>query len=1139
MKNTAIKVAALLVCTLLVLGLLPAFVPVALAEGETPNPTAEGYYWSKDETGVTITYYVGTDANISIPSRIDGADVVKIGDGAFSQASIRNAIIPEGVTEIGMYAFYNCPRLTTVTLPASLVTIGQDVFGYCVNLVGFELSSGNASFTLDGNGVLFDAEKTRLIISPPVNSRTSYTVPDTVTSIDPSAFSNNSKLVNITIPDTVTAIGMGAFYNCSSLTVLTLPDGIETIGDAMFQNCVSLQTLSLPEGLKSIASAAFYNCSSLTNVTLPSGLESIGSSTFSQSGITGISIPSTTESIDDSAFSYCASLAEFTVESSNTVFQSRDGVLFKIKNARDESMLGLFQYPSAKSGAEYVIPEETTYLYPGSFNACDNLESVSIPENIGFADPNNPEYGTAADFSAFRTCAKLSTFLTPGEHNKFRAVDGVLYSSDMSYLYYYTMTKPDIEFELPREVNDIRCFFTDCKSIEAFTVEEGNVSYFARDGVLYDVKGINTEPEYQIVVMFGYPQGKTDELLTIPPKIEYPAGSGNEYTLGLEVGSIAGNKYIKHVVYAPGNRCVGSHQFGNCVNLEQVDIPEGVTRIGLCVFYNCPKLKSITIPASVECIEEQAFEGCTGLKTVTFAGGGTAAKAGAKSAAAGASLTTIQNGAFTDCKSLTSLDIPSSVTEIGSSVFAGCDSLAAINVGSGNTVYSSQSGVLYDRTGAVLLQYPMNKPGSVFIVPASVRLIADGAFADFRNLTKIGIPASVQTIDTFAFPPDAKNRLTIYGTAGSQAQLYAQRAGIPFSTQALQCKVTFDSRLGSAVPAQTVTAGSKAAAPANPTRSGYVFGGWYQDTACTKPWNFTVDAVTRDITLYAKWTAIQKPTPSAYLSGIKLSAGALSPAFKSTVTKYTVTLKETDAGVTITPVKAYSGAVMTISGARVSSKTIAVKNGKSVTVTVRVQYGRTTKTYTLTVKRPKSTDNRLSSLKVSAGALSPAYHPTVTSYTLTLPESTSRVTVTAAKSSPLATISGTKRTYSLKNGQTVYDKIKVRSQSGVTKTYTVAITRAKSTNADLAYLKTSSSRYPLKPAFKTGTTSYAITLPKSVPSVRLYWKAAGYKAVATVDGRALSSKTISLKNGQSCTVIVTVKSQAGNTKTYTIVINRE
>ena len=74
------------------------------------------------------------------------------------------------------------------------------------------------------------------------------------------------------------------------------------------------------------------------------------------------------------------------------------------------------------------------------------------------------------------------------------------------------------------------------------------------------------------------------------------------------------------------------------------------------------------------------------------------------------------------------------------------------------------------------------------------------------------------------------------------------------------CNVVFNSNGGSSVVAQTLVINNKATKPTDPTKSGYTFGGWYKDSACTTAYDFD-SAVTADITLYAKWTAVSTPDP--------------------------------------------------------------------------------------------------------------------------------------------------------------------------------------------------------------------------------------------------------------------------------------
>ena len=135
------------------------------------------------------------------------------------------------VTSIAERAFYNCSRLTSVTIPNSVTSISWDTFANCSRL-------------------------------------TSVTIPNSVTSIGGEAFYNCSSLTSVTIGNGVTNIGSHAFYNCSSLTSVTIPNSVTSINDYTFYNCSSLTSVTIPESVTSIGSYAFANCSSLTQLIL-------------------------------------------------------------------------------------------------------------------------------------------------------------------------------------------------------------------------------------------------------------------------------------------------------------------------------------------------------------------------------------------------------------------------------------------------------------------------------------------------------------------------------------------------------------------------------------------------------------------------------------------------------------------------------------------------------------------------------------------------------------------------------------------------------------------------------------------------------------------------------------------------------
>ena len=138
--------------------------------------------------------------------------VTSIGMYSFNGCQrLTSLTIPDSVTNISSYAFYNCYGLTSVTIPASVTSIGQAPFGYCTGLTGVTVEPGNPAFCNDEYGVLYNKEMTRLIQYPAGNQRTSFTVPDGITSIDNVSFIHSGNLTEVIVPGSVTTIGENTF----------------------------------------------------------------------------------------------------------------------------------------------------------------------------------------------------------------------------------------------------------------------------------------------------------------------------------------------------------------------------------------------------------------------------------------------------------------------------------------------------------------------------------------------------------------------------------------------------------------------------------------------------------------------------------------------------------------------------------------------------------------------------------------------------------------------------------------------------------------------------------------------------------------------------------------------------------------
>ena len=234
--------------------------------------------------------------------------------------SLTSYTIPNYVTEIGDYAFYQICSVTSYTIPANIVKIGKQAFAG-TTFTGITFASGSklkvieekafysnhiTSITLPegleiiGNSVFELSYATAITISIPSTVKNiGYKVATnnvgsiTVSSSNAYYSSSDGMLIEkatnrlitgksgaTTVPSTVKVIAPYAFYSMLSGTSFTIPANVVSIGNNAFESNTKLTTLTFSEGLKEISYRAFYGCSKIASITLPNSLEHIDHGAF-------------------------------------------------------------------------------------------------------------------------------------------------------------------------------------------------------------------------------------------------------------------------------------------------------------------------------------------------------------------------------------------------------------------------------------------------------------------------------------------------------------------------------------------------------------------------------------------------------------------------------------------------------------------------------------------------------------------------------------------------------------------------------------------------------------------------------------------------------------------------------------------
>ena len=719
------------------------------------------------------------------------------------------------VTTIVGYGF-SSTAITSLTIPASVDSIGKRAFGECGSLASIRIEDSAKPLKLwRGNQGTFNYSN---------GDKTFYIGRDLKLDADGNLFYNGTgNVTSVEFGNLVTYINNFLFKDSDKLNSLTIGSGVKTIGAEAFMSSgddtesVGELVVTMGENVETIGTSAFNSCSQLYSISLPTTLKNIDGWAFSKTGLTSLTIPAAVDSIGKRAFGECGSLASIRIEDSAKplkLWRGNEGT-FNYSNADKTFYIGrdlkldyndrLFNNVTGNV-TSLEFGDHVTAITPYLFKESDKLNSLTIgsgvktigaeafmssgddTESVGELVVTMGENVETIGTSAFNSCSQLYSISLP---TTLKNIDGWAFSA--------TGLR---DITIPASVDSIgKRAFGSCGNLASIRIEdsaeplklwrgnEGTFNYSNADKTFYIGRDLKLDYNDRL---FNNGTGNVtslefgDQVTTITPYLFKESDKLSSLTIGGGVktigtyafyGSGDDTESVAEMVVTMGENVetIKANAFDLCSQLYSISLPATLKTIDGYAF-SATGLRDITIPASVDSIGKRAFGSCGNLASIRIEDSaeplklwrgneGTFNYSNAdKTFYIGRDLKLDADGTLFNngIGNVTSLEFGDQVTTINPYLFKESDKLNSLTIGSGVKTIGAEA--FYgsgddDEIGEMVVTMGEN-----------VETIGANAFDLCKKMTSITLPATLTTIGNTAFASTGLTSISIPGSVTSIGQ---------------------------------------------------------------------------------------------------------------------------------------------------------------------------------------------------------------------------------------------------------------------------------------------------------------------------------------------------------------------------------